>query len=112
MHSKGASMGPATFRIDPDILNTPLARRVRGFSLIELMVALVISAIVLLGLATYFVNSSRSFSETERVSRQIENGRYAAALLGEEVRHAGFYGEIGNVVNLPVGSAIGLPGLL
>jgi len=76
------------------------------------MVALVIAGIVLLGLATYFVNSSRSFSETERVARQIENGRYAAAVLSEEIRHAGFYGEVGNVVNLPTGSAIGLPASL
>src|SRR3954471_22880474 len=96
----------ATFGIDIEVDNAGAARHSRGFSLIELMVSLVIAAIVLLGLATYFVNSSRSFSETGRVSRQIENGRYAAALLGEEVRHAGFYGESGNVVNLPVGSAI------
>ena len=67
---------------------------------------------MLLGLAAYFVSSSRNFSETERVSRQIENGRYAAALLSEEVRHAGFYGEVGNVVNLPAGSGIALPGAL
>ena len=84
----------------------------RGFSLIELMIALVIAGIVLLGLAAYFVSSSRNFSETERVARQIENGRYAAALLSEEVRHAGFYGEVGNVVNLPVGSGIALPASL
>ena len=58
------------------------------------------------------MSSSRSFSETERVSRQIENGRYASALLAEEIRHAGFYGEVGNVVNLPPTSAIALPGAL
>jgi type IV pilus assembly protein PilW len=81
-----------------------------GFSLIELMVALTIAVVLLLGLSLYFVNSSRNFSETERVSRQIENGRYAASLLAEEIRHAGFYGEIGNVVNLPVTAAIPMPG--
>ena len=101
-----------TFRIDLDVVNARGARGSRGFSLVELMVALVIAAIVLLGLAAYFVSSSRNFSETERVSRQIENGRYAAALLSEEVRHAGFYGEVGNVVNLPAGSGIALPGAL
>lgn len=82
----------------------------RGFSLVELMVALALAGMVLLGLSAYFVSSSRAFSETERVSRQIENGRYASALLAEEIRHAGFYGEVGNVVNLPPTSAIALPG--
>ena len=65
------------------------------------MVALIISAILLLGLAVFFVSSSRSFSEAERVSRQVENGRYALVLLSEDIRHAGFYGEVKNVVNLP-----------
>lgn len=80
-----------------------------GFSLIELMVALVIAAVLLLGLSTYFVSSSRAFAETERVSRQIENGRYASALLSEDIRHAGFYGEVNNVIYLPAGSSIALP---
>lgn len=80
-----------------------------GFSLIELMIALVIAGVLLLGMSAYFVSSSRNFSETERTSRQIENGRYASALIAEEVRHAGFYGEVGNVVNLPVSSAIAMP---
>ena len=74
---------------------------VRGFSLIELMIALVIAGILLFGLAVFFVSSSRSFSEAERVSRQIENGRYALSLLSEEIRLAGFYGEVKNVTLLP-----------
>lgn len=84
----------------------------RGFSLVELMIALTIAGVLLLGMSAYFVNSSRNFSETERVSRQIENGRYAASLLSEDIRHAGFYGEVGNVVNLPLAAAIPLPGSL
>jgi len=93
-------------------MRTPMisgADRMRGFSLVELMVALALAGMVLLGLSAYFVSSSRAFSETERVSRQIENGRYASALLAEEIRHAGFYGEVGNVINLPPTSAIALP---
>ncbi len=94
--------------------NVPPARGPRGFdcgfSLVELMVALAIGLALLLGLTEFFVTSSRNFSETERVSRQVENGRYARpALISEEIRHAGFYGEVGNVVNLPLGSAIAMP---
>jgi len=91
---------------------TVQSSRTRGFTLVEIMVALALAGFILLALSAYFVSSSRSFSETERISRQIENGRYASALLAEEIRHAGFYGEIGNVVNLPPTSAIALPGAL
>jgi len=87
-------------------------RSIRGFTLVELMVALALAGFILLGLSAYFVSSSRSFSETERVSRQIENGRYASSLLAEEIRHAGFYGEVGNVMSLPPTSAIALPGAM
>ena len=80
---------------------TAPAGAARGFSLIELMIALIIAGILLFGLAVFFVSSSRSFSEAERVSRQIENGRYALGLLSEEIRLAGFYGEVKNVINLP-----------
>jgi type IV pilus assembly protein PilW len=87
----------------------PIRPRIAGFSLIELMIALVLAGVLLLGLSAYFVSSSRNFSETERTSRQIENGRYATALIAEEVRHAGFYGEVGNLPNLPASSAIAIP---
>src|SRR4029077_20013538 len=80
-----------------------------GFSLVELMIALTLAGILLLGLSVFFVSSSRSFSEAERVSRQIENGRYAASLLAEDIRHAGFYGEVSNVINLPPTAAVPVP---
>jgi type IV pilus assembly protein PilW len=51
------------------------------------------------------VNSSAARSEVERTSRQIENGRYASELLTEDLRLAGFYGEL-NVGSL---GATGLP---
>lgn len=79
----------------------PTAHRERGFSLIELMVAVTLSLLLLLGLAAYFVSSSGSFAEAERVSRQVENGRYAMYILSEEIRHAGFYGESASFGSAP-----------
>lgn len=76
-------------------------RRPRGFSIIELMVAITLSLLLLLGLSAYFVTSSGSFSESERTSRQIENGRYAMHILSEEIRHAGFYGESASFGSAP-----------
>jgi len=66
----------------------------RGFSLVELMVALVVGLILVAGLATLFANSSQSSHELDKSIRQIENGRYAVDLLSEDLSVAGFYGEV------------------
>jgi type IV pilus assembly protein PilW len=63
-----------------------------GFSLVELMVALTIGLIVLTVLATVFSQTSSGRGELERVSRLVENSRFAADIIGDDVRHAGFYG--------------------
>jgi type IV pilus assembly protein PilW len=67
--------------------------RARGATLVELMVALVLSAIVLLALTVVFAGGSENRKETERANRQIENGAYAIRLLNDDVRLAGYYGE-------------------
>ena len=66
----------------------------QGFSLIEMMTAVTIGLLVLAGLASVFSNSSSSYRELKKTSEQIENGRYAIELLTQDLRHAGFYGEM------------------
>lgn len=67
----------------------------RGFSLIEVMVAMVIGIMILLGLSQVFISNSRTSLEIDRVGRQIENGTYALQLLEDELTNAGFWGEAG-----------------
>jgi type IV pilus assembly protein PilW len=69
-----------------------------------MLVALTLGLLLLLGLTLYFVSSSRNYAENERVSRQLENGRYAMHLLAEDIRHAGFYGEVGSFAPAPAGA--------
>jgi type IV pilus assembly protein PilW len=69
-------------------------RRQAGLSLIELMISITIGLIILTAMALVFVNASSTRTELERVSRQIENGRYAIELLSSDLRMAGFYGEL------------------
>ena len=76
-------------------------RHQRGVTLIELMISLTLGLILLAALLTVFSNSSAARSELERTSRQIENGRYAVQLLADDLRVAGFYGEL-NVGSMPV----------
>lgn len=69
-------------------------RRQAGLSLVEMMVSITIGLLVLAGVVTVFANTSAARNEVERTSRQIENGRYASELLTEDLRLAGFYGEL------------------
>ena len=64
-----------------------------GFSLVELMVAMTLSLILIGGVVSVVVNTSRTHGELSNTSRQLENGRYAMQVLREDIRHAGFYGE-------------------
>ncbi len=68
-------------------------RRGAGFSLIELMIAMTLGLILIAGMTSVVVNSSRSHAELDKSSRQVENGRYAIQALREDIRHAGYYGE-------------------
>ena len=69
----------------------------RGISLIELMLSITIGLLIVSGLSIIFVNSSRTNAETEKISQQIENGSYAARLLSDDLRLAGYYGELNPV---------------
>ena len=68
--------------------------RAAGFSLVELMVSMAIGLMLLATLLVVFANASSARGELERSSRQIENGRYAVELLSDDLRIAGFLGEI------------------
>jgi type IV pilus assembly protein PilW len=73
-----------------------MTRRTRqaGLSLVELMVSITLGMLILSGVLVVFVNTSAARNEVDRTSRQIENGRYASELLSEDLRLAGFYGEL------------------
>jgi type IV pilus assembly protein PilW len=77
-----------------------------GFSLIELMIAMVIGLILLSATAMIFVSSSESNRELQKTSQQIENGRYAMEILSQDLRMAGFYGHLQDPSAVPVPSAL------
>jgi prepilin-type N-terminal cleavage/methylation domain-containing protein len=64
----------------------------RGFTLVELMISMVISLLILTALVSMFVNTSTSNREMERMNGLLENGRFAAQLLQQELVHAGYWG--------------------
>jgi type IV pilus assembly protein PilW len=66
------------------------------------MVALAIGSVLLLALATLFMNTSAARTEIDKSSRQIESGRYAMQVLSDDIRHAGYYGPL---INAPTNIA-------
>jgi type IV pilus assembly protein PilW len=83
---------------------SPLSRQ-RGVSLVELMVSITLGLMILSGVLIVFVNTSTARNEVERMSRQIENGRYASEILTQDLRLAGFYGEL-DAGSLPAPGAL------
>lgn len=72
--------------------NPGFAVAARGFSVIELMVAVAISLLLLSGVVAIFVSSKSSYETNERFSRIQENGRFALDALMTDVRSSGFVG--------------------
>jgi type IV pilus assembly protein PilW len=63
-----------------------------GFSLVELMVALVITLILLAGIGQIFLSSKKSYTLQNSFSRMQETGRYAMDTLTQDLRRAGYWG--------------------
>ncbi|WP_242112390.1 PilW family protein [Luteimonas aquatica] len=63
-----------------------------GLSLIELMIALLIGTILMLGLLQVFSASRASYQLSEGLSRTQENGRFALDYLQRDIRMAGHFG--------------------
>ena len=68
------------------------AARQAGMTLVELMVALTISLLLMLGLTMLFASTSLSFRVNDEVARLQENGSAALRYLVGDIRNAGFYG--------------------
>jgi type II secretory pathway pseudopilin PulG len=64
----------------------------RGFSIVELMVAMTISLFLMLGLVSLFVNTSRSGRELAKTNVMIDGGRAASQILQNDIQHAAFWG--------------------
>jgi type IV pilus assembly protein PilW len=62
----------------------------RGFTLVELMIALTISLILLLVIGTVFSSSRQAFRVQEDNARIQESGRFALEILGRSIKQAGY----------------------
>ena len=76
-----------------------------GFTIVEMMIAMVISLFLLGGVAQIFLASKQSYTTGEEASRMQENGRFAMDIMSRDIRMAGFLpcriqdGEVANSVD-------------
>jgi type IV pilus assembly protein PilW len=78
----------------------------KGISLVEVLVALVISLFLLGGIIQVYLGNKASYTFTNAISRVQENGRFAMETLAKDLRMAGFFGcaifdpgDTSNIVN-------------
>ena len=72
-----------------------------GFTLVEIMVAMLLSLILGIAIVTVFVNNSHSFSQDDNILRMQDDARYALQQVAFDIAMAGHYAELlapGNVV--------------
>ena len=66
--------------------------RTRGFTMVELLVAITLSALVMGGLMSVFFGAKTSFQSTSGLGKMTEGGRFAIDFLTRSVRAAGVMG--------------------
>jgi type IV pilus assembly protein PilW len=63
-----------------------------GISMVEVLVALVISLFLLGGIVQVYVGNKATYGFTDAISRIQENGRFAMDIMSQDLRMAGFWG--------------------
>lgn len=75
-----------------EMRHLPRLLAARGFSVVELMVAVTIGAILLGGAITLFVNNKHNYRTTSDLSQLQENARFALDLMVRDLRMVGYFG--------------------
>lgn len=80
--------------------------RVRGFTLIELMIALLLGLVVIGGVVSVFIAGQRSYRTNKAISDVQDGSRIAFELMARDIRNAGLTGcnsngRVANVLNSP-----------
>jgi type IV pilus assembly protein PilW len=73
-------------------MNSIPARGQAGLTMVELLIALVISMFLLGGIVQVYLANKSSYRFTEAVARIQENGRFSIETMTQDLRMAGFFG--------------------
>jgi len=73
----------------------------QGLSLIELMIAMALGLILMLGVVQIFISSKQTYSVVTSQSQAQENARVVKHFLGRGLRHAGYWDDSTLPIELP-----------
>ncbi|VAX29907.1 hypothetical protein MNBD_NITROSPIRAE03-1600 [hydrothermal vent metagenome] len=88
--SKGAGMKRQKTEDRTKSLKLAIRNSQRGFSLVELMIALLITALVMGGIYTTFVVQQRSFTSQDQVAETQGSSKIAFDMIVNDIRNAGY----------------------
>ncbi len=80
-------------------------RKQTGVTLLELMVAMAVSSVIILGISNIYLSTKKSYVVHDEFARIQENGRYSMETLSSNIRNAGFFG-------CSAGQGLGTPGVI
>ena len=75
-------------------MHMPASNKQSGFTLVEIMVAMVLSLVLAIAIVTVFVNNSHSFTQDDNVLRMQDDARYALQQIAFDLSMAGHYAEL------------------
>lgn len=85
-------------------MNSQKRDREAGLTLVEMMVALVITTVLLGGVTQIFISSKQSHKLTDSLGFMQESGRMAINLITHDLRRAGYFGGNADITTLADGS--------
>lgn len=75
-------------------------RKTRGFSITELMIAMLIGLFLMGGIMTIMLNSKRAYNVQSDLARLQESGRMATDFMARDMRMVGYFGCGGTLQNI------------
>lgn len=74
------------------ITSAPFTPRQSGFTLVEIMIAMVLGLIIVAGVIQIFISNNQAYRVTDSHSKLQDNARFALEVLSRDIRSAGFSG--------------------
>ena len=68
-------------------------KRQRGFTMVELLVAMLLGIFLLAALVEILINGKQSFTSAHYLSRLQENGRIATSMIVSDLKRSGYMGD-------------------
>ncbi|MCX4026043.1 PilW family protein [Endozoicomonas sp. SM1973] len=66
--------------------------KIRGFTIVEMMISLVLGALLLGGIISLFTNNHRTYLIIQSTANLQDNARFVIDVISEDIRMAGYYG--------------------